>query len=117
LSKRYIVLGAGVAGFTAACEIRRMDPGIGFNMEMEDCLTLVARMGELKCGNYPLLMGMSNKRFLGWLTGAEPGQRESANLAAELFAAENGVGILRVHDVCSSRQALTVWQRLQERKN
>lgn len=84
-----------------------IDPGIGFEMTMEQCIAVVRGQAQLLEIGCPLLMGMSNKRFIGVISGQdEMNQRGAANIAAELFAAEQGAAILRVHDVAATVSAL-----------
>ena len=92
-----------------------LDPGIGFDMDMEQCALLIARTGELVRLGKPLLLGMSNKRFIGAFGGGEEGNRLPGNIAAELFGAEQGAAILRVHDVAATRQALAMYRALKQR--
>jgi len=51
--------------------------------------------------------------MIGTLTGQdEPGQRLHGSVAAAVLAAERGAGILRVHDVAATVQALAVQHAL-----
>jgi dihydropteroate synthase len=60
-----------------------------------------------------LLVGVSRKRFIGRITGAEvPRDRLGGSLAAGLFAVAQGAAILRVHDVAETVQALRMWHVL-----
>ena len=56
----------------------------------------------------PLLVGLSRKRMIGALTGAEVGERMPGSVAAALLAAERGANIVRVHDVAETAQALKI---------
>jgi dihydropteroate synthase len=57
----------------------------------------------------PLLLGVSRKRFIGTLSGAEtPKARMPGSVAVALLAAQQGVHVLRVHDVEETRQALSL---------
>ena len=57
---------------------------------------------------YPVLIGLSRKRFIGALTGAPVDARLSGSLAGLVFAALHGAAVLRVHDVRESCDALRV---------
>jgi dihydropteroate synthase len=48
--------------------------------------------------------------MLGTLTGRPVGQRLAASVAAALCAVERGAGIVRVHDVAATVDALKVWR-------
>ena len=79
-----------------------LDPGIGFSKTLKDnleILSLPSRLAEL-CGNdYPVLVGLSRKSFIGALTGRDAEQRLSGTLAANAAAIMGGALIIRVHDV------------------
>ncbi len=87
-----------------------VDPGIGFAKDAAQsaaALRHVARLHELGC---PVLVGASRKSFIGQLAEvSETANRLPGSLAAALWAASQGVHILRVHDVAETRQALGIW--------
>ncbi|MEG1538178.1 MAG: dihydropteroate synthase, partial [Clostridiales bacterium] len=56
----------------------------------------------------PLLLGMSNKRFLGAITEMPVDQRNLAGAVAAALGYQAGAAIFRVHDVGATRQALAV---------
>jgi dihydropteroate synthase len=86
-----------------------IDPGIGFGKTVEHNLELLRRLPELAGLGYPLLVGVSRKRFIGALTGVDdPAERLAGSLAAACWAAKNGALVLRVHDVVQTIQALAV---------
>lgn len=90
-----------------------LDPGIGFGKTLEHNLALIQRLGmlhDLGCG---ILLGASRKRFIGTLSGVEDAaERMTGSLAVALHGAAQGAQILRVHDVVETRQALALWQAL-----
>lgn len=88
------------------------DPGFGFGKNADDTLTLLRGLPALQTLGLPLLVGVSNKSFIGQLTGAATAERLGGTLAAELFAATHGAGIIRTHRVAPLRQALFVQQAL-----
>ena len=54
-------------------------------------------------------MGVSRKRIICTLTGAEdPQDRLGGSVGAAVWCAMNGASVLRVHDVKETRQALQV---------
>jgi dihydropteroate synthase len=92
-----------------------VDPGIGFAKGAEQAPTLLRGLPALSTLGYPIMVGVSRKRFIGSLTGeARAGQRLGGSLAAGLFAISQGASILRVHDVRETAQALVVWHALLE---
>jgi len=92
-----------------------VDPGIGFgksvahNLELLNGLALFHGLG---CG---VVLGASRKRMIGALAGeAAADQRLPGSLALALKAAEQGVQLIRVHDVPETVQALKVWRGLRD---
>jgi dihydropteroate synthase len=85
-----------------------IDPGFGFGKTLEHNLELLRHLREFDALGAPLLAGWSRKSSLGKLTGEPAGDRLAASIAAALIAAQNGAGILRVHDVAATRDALSV---------
>lgn len=97
---------AGVAKAAIA-----LDPGIGFAKGTESGTVLLARLGVLLGLGFPLVVGVSRKRFIGRISGeAEPCRRFPGSIAAGLAACLAGAAVLRVHDVADTRQALEVWR-------
>ncbi len=75
------------------------DFGIGFGKTRDDDLTLLANVGELTKFS-PLLAGVSRKRIIGELTGeSDPKNRVEGSVAVAKLLSQDGVSILRVHDV------------------
>ena len=86
-----------------------VDPGIGFGKTLRHNLELMAGLSLFHGLGVPLLLGASRKRWIGTLT-AEPvaGNRVIGSVAAALAGADQGIQIVRVHDVKETRQALAV---------
>ena len=61
----------------------------------------------------PVMVGLSRKSMLGKITGNEVGDRVHASVAAALLAVAKGAGIVRVHDVKATRDALAVYNAVQ----
>lgn len=86
-----------------------IDPGMGFGKTLEQQLTLIRRLKELKELNYPLLFAASRKSFIGKvLGGLPPEERLEGSMATAVLAIERGADLLRVHDV----QAMSRVRRL-----
>jgi dihydropteroate synthase len=87
-----------------------LDPGIGFGKTTAHNLELLRRLPELVALGYPVLVGVSRKRFIGELTGVSvPAERVAGSVAGALWAVVGGAAIVRVHDVAETVQALAVW--------
>lgn len=90
-----------------------VDPGIGFGKTLEHNLALLQRLGMLHALGCGILLGGSRKRFIGTISGVEEAHaRVAGSVAVALHAAAQGAQILRVHDVAETRQALSLWQAL-----
>ena len=101
------------AGFAiaegVAQERIQVDPGIGFGKTVEHNLTLLRRLDEIAGLGFPVVVGVSRKRFLGALTGREvAADRVAATVAANVLAFARGARIFRVHDVAATVDGLKV---------
>ena len=109
-------LAAAVAHAEAAGIAREqiaLDPGIGFAKDAGHNIALLQGLRRLEALGFPLLVGVSRKRFIGTLSGVAPARdRDAGSLAAALFALSQGARILRVHDVAGTAQAVRVWLAL-----
>lgn len=76
-----------------------IDPGIGFHKTDQHDLEVLRRLSEMKSLGYPIMLGSSNRGFLGWATGLPVGQRVEATAATVAFGVAQGAHILRVHNV------------------
>jgi dihydropteroate synthase len=94
-----------------------LDPGLDFDLGLEDDLRILARLGELRTLGRPLYVSLSRKDFLGavlagsWEDRAPASDREWATAAAAALAVANGAEILRLHDA-SALQAMRVAGRI-----
>jgi dihydropteroate synthase len=86
-----------------------VDPGIGFGKRLEHNLELLRSIGSFRELGVPVLVGMSRKRFIGELSGADdPADRLEGSLAAVAWCAGQGVDVVRVHDVAETVRAVRV---------
>ena len=76
-----------------------VDPGIGFGKTFNDNLTIIRRLSELHVLGCPLLIGTSNKAFIGKILGKEAHERGVGTMATVAAAVMNGAHVVRVHDV------------------
>lgn len=91
-----------------------VDPGIGFGKTSEHNLELLRRLPEIASLGYPVLIGVSRKRFIGELTGESvPAHRTTGSIAAALWALQHGADIVRVHDVKQTSDAVRVWDTIE----
>jgi len=92
-----------------------IDPGIGFSKRGEQSLAMLAQMRRFTELGFPVLVGVSRKRFIGEITrAASPADRVAGTVGANVVAFERGARLFRVHDVKPSRDALDVaWAIMQ----
>jgi dihydropteroate synthase len=114
----YDWLEARIAAAVAAGIAREnilVDPGIGFGKTVQHNLALLNQLSLFHGLGCPLVLGASRKRMIGALAGEVPADRRlPGSLALALKGAEQGVQILRVHDVPETVQALKVWRGLRD---
>lgn len=81
-----------------------LDPGLDFDLSVDDDLEILRRIGELRAFGRPLFVALSRKDFLGavlagsWDERAPATERGPATMAAAALAAADGAGVLRLHD-------------------
>lgn len=86
-----------------------VDPGIGFGKTAAHNLSLLRHLPTLVDTGLPVAIGTSRKSFLGRFTGdAAADDRLEASVATAVWAADQGVGMVRVHDVAATVQAMRV---------
>jgi dihydropteroate synthase len=90
-----------------------VDPGIGFGKTHAHNLELIRRMSEFADLGHHVLVGASRKRFLGTVLGLDdPVERDRATSILSALLLERGVGIVRVHDVAGTREALALYRAI-----
>lgn len=88
-----------------------IDPGIGFGKTQEHNLAILRRISVYHGLGCAVLLGVSRKRFIGSIGGAErPADRVAGTLAVTLYGIAQGIQIHRVHDVAETRQGLALWR-------
>jgi dihydropteroate synthase len=82
-----------------------LDPGLDFDLSIDDDLEVLRRLGELRELGPALFVALSRKDFLGavlagsWQGRVPAEEREWATAAAAALAVAGGAEILRLHDV------------------
>lgn len=94
-----------------------IDPGIGFAKTPSQNWELLRNLAPVQALGFPLLLGVSRKRFLGELLADGEGprevqQRDVATAALSFWAAMLGFWAVRVHDVRSTKDALAVASKM-----
>lgn len=92
-----------------------LDPGIGFAKTSEHNWELLKNIDRLNLLGFPVLVGVSRKRFLGDLLGAQSADdRESASIALTTYLAKAGVWGVRTHSVKPHRDAIAVVEEMRK---
>ena len=90
-----------------------IDPGIGFGKNLKHNITLVSKISLFHSLGFPILLGMSRKRFIKDISkNNDSKQRLGGSIGSALFALMQGVQILRVHDVNEVIQSIKVFKEL-----
>jgi len=92
-----------------------IDPGLGFGKSLADNLAIINNLSLYHAIGCSLLVGASRKRMIGALSNeAETGARLGGSVFLAMKAVEQGVQIVRVHDVPETVQAIHVWRGLRD---
>jgi dihydropteroate synthase len=89
-----------------------LDVGIGFGKTLEHNLTLIKNMAHFKVFGCEVLVGASRKSMIDKIIPTPVEERLAGTLALHLKAVENGVSIVRCHDIKEHVQALAISRAL-----
>jgi len=90
-----------------------LDPGIGFGKNLKHNLTLISKISLFHSLGFPILVGTSRKKFIGYISGKHDSKyRMGGTLASVLFLLSQGVQIFRVHDVKEIKQGILVFEKI-----
>ena len=91
-----------------------LDPGIGFGKRQIDNLIILKKLFEFKSFGLPVQLGASRKSFIGRIYKSKPEDRLEGSLAATALAFQNGVDIMRVHDVKQHKLFIQTLQSIKD---
>jgi len=91
-----------------------VDPGIGFGKNTHQNLVLLKKLSALKDLRKPILVGVSQKSFIGQVLDKEVGNRMMGTAAAVAMAVMQGAHMIRVHDVGPMREVITMAKALRD---
>ena len=103
--------------YAMSCGLKReniiVDVGFGFAKTVEQNFALLKRIKEFKSLGFPILAGVSRKRFLqDVINTKEPKNADFQSALAASWLIQNDIEYVRVHDVELSMQALKFNDRL-----
>ncbi|MCX6166294.1 MAG: dihydropteroate synthase [Ignavibacteriae bacterium] len=88
------------------------DVGIGFGKNLQNNLDLIKNLSEFKKLGYPILLGVSRKRFIDNISPTHINERLEGTIAANVAGILNGANIIRVHDVLENKKAALIADNL-----
>lgn len=92
-----------------------IDPGIGFGKNLDHNLRILSGIDAFHALGVPLLLGVSRKSFISKIDrDVAAKDRVAGSIAAAIAGWDRGVQLFRVHDVAETRQALAVWQAIED---
>ncbi|MCL6550787.1 MAG: dihydropteroate synthase [Acidothermus cellulolyticus] len=83
-----------------------IDPAHDFAKNTRHSLLVSRRLDELVATGWPVLVALSNKKFIGETLDLPTGERLFGTLAATAVAAWQGARVFRAHQVKATRQVL-----------
>jgi dihydropteroate synthase len=85
-----------------------VDPGIGFGKTFDDNLKIIKELSRFEALERPILLGTSNKAFIGHILGKEVHERVTGTMATIAYGAINGAHMVRVHNVKAAVETVRV---------
>ena len=85
-----------------------IDPGIGFGKTFDHNLAILRHLMQFRGIGYPMLVGVSRKKFIGRILDLPVHQREEGTAATVAWSIINGANVVRVHDVARMKQVAQV---------
>ncbi len=93
-----------------------IDPGVGFGKDLKDNIRLLKQLSIFHTLECPIMLGISRKRFISAINkDSEPKDRLGGTISTIVHAMTQGIKIHRVHDVKEARQAIDVFEKLNEK--
>lgn len=83
-----------------------LDPGIGFAKTYEMNLEAINKIDVLKSLGYPVLLGASRKRVIGYTLDLPVEERLEGSVSAAVVGMVRGCAFVRVHDVKETFRAI-----------
>ena len=94
-----------------------IDPGIGFGKTAEHNLEILRRLRDFQSLNKPILIGTSNKSFIGKILNLPVNDRLEGTAATVAWAIAQGADVVRVHDVKAMRRVAQMTDAIYRRSD
>lgn len=85
-----------------------VDPGIGFGKTFDHNLEIIRHLARFGVLNRPVLLGPSNKAFIGHILNRDASERDTGTMAAIAAGVMNGAQLVRVHNVRKAVETIKV---------
>ena len=89
-----------------------VDPGIGFGKRLQDNLRLINRLEEFQSLDFPILIGLSRKSFIGNILNLSVDERDNPSNSMNMFALTKGARIIRTHNVKQGIQTCKLFNEI-----
>ena len=88
-----------------------LDPGFGFAKNVEQNFTLLKNISIFKILQRPIVAGLSRKATIYKTLNTTPEAALNGTTVLNTIALQNGVNILRVHDVKEAVETISLWEK------
>lgn len=88
------------------------DPGFGFGKTIDHNFQLLKKLHIFQALDVPVLAALSRKSMIYRTLGVGPEDALNGTSALHMAALQQGVQLLRVHDVAPARQVIALWKRM-----
>ncbi len=85
-----------------------VDPGIGFGKTFDHNLKIIRELSRFSSLKRPVLLGTSNKAFIGHILDTEAHERDTGTMATIAAGVMNGAQIVRVHNLRKAVETVKV---------
>lgn len=94
-----------------------LDPGFGFGKTLNQNVEILSNLNIFNSFGLPVLVGTSNKSFIGEITSVKEAQKRIVgSIASYVIALVNGAKIIRAHNVSAALQAIKLANAINECK-
>ncbi len=93
-----------------------LDPGFGFGKTVEHNYTLLKNLNKFNSLNCPVLVGLSRKSMVNKLLNISSKDSLNGTSVLNEISLQNGAKILRVHDVKEAKEAITIFNYMEDLK-
>ncbi|MCZ2337186.1 MAG: dihydropteroate synthase, partial [Chitinophagales bacterium] len=90
-----------------------IDPGFGFGKQIYHNYSLLKHLGVFNILEVPVLAGLSRKSMIWKTLKITPDEALNGTTSLNIYALQQGVKILRVHDVKEAMQCIQLFNMIQ----